>query len=196
MGVSTFSSRCDVSKSSDVEQLFKSSLQKFSRIDILINNAGITKDGLVMRMKEEDWDLVLDINLKGSFLMTREAVKIMMKQKYGRIINIASIVGLMGNAGQANYTASKGGLIALTKTTAREVASRNINVNAIAPGFIDTAMTRALPENVKTAMLNMIPLQKFGNAEDIAGAALFLASDLSTYITGQVLSVNGGMLMP
>jgi 3-oxoacyl-[acyl-carrier protein] reductase len=195
-GVETIGLKCDVSKSDQVAEMIKAVIGKFGRIDIVVNNAGITRDGLLMGMKEEDWDLVLNINLKGAFLVTREVIKPMMKERFGRIINIASIVGLMGNAGQANYTASKAGLIALTKTTAREYASRNINVNAVAPGFIETPMTQKLPEKVKEAMLAQIPQGKYGSVEDIANAVLFLASDLSNYVTGQVISVNGGMLMP
>lgn len=195
-GVEAIGLKCDVSKSDQVAELIKGGLTRFGRIDIVVNNAGITRDGLLMSIKEEDWDLVLNINLKGAFLVTREVIKPMMKERFGRIINIASIVGLMGNSGQANYTASKGGLIALTKTTAREYASRNINVNAVAPGFIDTPMTQQLPEKVRDAMLAQIPQGKYGSVEDIANAVLFLSSDLSNYITGQVISVNGGMLMP
>jgi 3-oxoacyl-[acyl-carrier protein] reductase len=160
-----------------------------------VNNAGITRDGLLMRMKEADWDLVLSINLKGSFLCSQQAVKQMMKQKSGSIVNIASIVGLVGNAGQANYSASKAGLVGLTKTTAREVASRGIRVNAIAPGFIDTAMTQVLDEKVRERLIEQIPLARLGLPEDIANCISFLVSDRASYITGQVISINGGMLM-
>ncbi len=185
----------NVTDADGVQKTFDSISKEFKLIDILVNNAGITRDGLVMRMKEADWDLVLSINLKGSFLCTQQAVKQMMKQKSGSIVNIASIVGLMGNAGQANYSASKAGLIGLTKTTAREVASRGIRVNAIAPGFIDTAMTQALDEKVRERLIEQIPLARLGLPEDIANCVSFLVSDRAGYVTGQVLSVNGGMLM-
>ncbi len=194
-GVRSKGYRCDVSNGDDVKALIQTVLDDFGKIDVLVNNAGITRDGMLMRMKEEDWDLVLNINLKGAFLTTREVVRPMMKQKGGRIINITSIVGMMGNAGQANYTASKGGLISLTKTTAREYASRNVTANAVAPGFIDTALTRELPEKNKEQMLAQVPLGRMGTTEDVANAVVFLASDMASYITGQVLPVNGGMLM-
>src|SRR5690606_486271 len=164
-------------------------------IDILVNNAGITRDNLLMRMKEDEWDDVINTNLKGVFLCTKAVTRQMMKQRAGRIINIASVVGVMGNAGQANYTAAKAGVIGLTKTTARELAARNILVNAVAPGFIETEMTEVLPEDVKNAMLSQIPLAKFGQAENIAKAVAFLASDDAEYITGQVLHVDGGIAM-
>lgn len=185
----------DVTKLQAVEDMVNKILDKFSRIDILINNAGITRDALLVRMKEEDWDLVLSVNLKGAFNCTKAVLPVMMKQRYGRIVSIASIIGLMGNAGQANYAASKAGIIALTKSVAKEVASRNINANAIAPGFIQTDMTAKLPEDVKAKMLSAIPQGRFGAPSDVAEAALFLVSDASSYITGQVISVNGGMLM-
>ncbi len=185
----------NVTDADGVQKTFDSISKEFKLIDILVNNAGITRDGLVMRMKEADWDLVLLINLKGSFLCTQQAVKQMMKQKSGSIVNIASIVGLMGNAGQANYSASKAGLIGLTKTTAREVASRGIRVNAIAPGFIDTAMTQVLDEKVRERLIEQIPLARLGLPEDVANCVSFLVSDRAGYVTGQVLSVNGGMLM-
>ncbi len=185
----------NVTDAAGVQKTFDSISKEFKLIDILVNNAGITRDGLVMRMKEADWDLVLLINLKGSFLCSQQAVKQMMKQKSGSIVNIASIVGLMGNAGQANYSASKAGLIGLTKTTAREVASRGIRVNAIAPGFIDTAMTQVLDEKVRERLIEQIPLARLGLPEDIANCVSFLVSDRASYVTGQVLSVNGGMLM-
>jgi 3-oxoacyl-[acyl-carrier protein] reductase len=165
------------------------------RIDILVNNAGITRDGLILRMKDEDWDLVLSINLKGSFLCAKAALKYMSKQRGGTIINIASIVGAMGNAGQANYVASKAGLIGLTKTIAREYANRGITANAVAPGFIDTAMTQALSENVRAELAKQIPMGKLGTPEDVANAVRFLASPWASYITGQVIHVNGGMYM-
>lgn len=168
----------------------------FGKIDIMVNNAGITKDGLLIRMSDEDWDAVLNVNLKGTFLFTREVSKIMMKQRGtgGSIINLASVVGIMGNAGQANYTASKGGVIALTKTTAKEMGKRGIRCNAIAPGFIESKMTEVLPEDVKKAYMEQIPLRRFGTINDVARAAVFLASQDSSYITGQILSVNGGMI--
>ena len=185
----------NVTDAAGVQKTFDYISKEFKLIDILVNNAGITRDGLLMRMKEADWDLVLLINLKGSFLCSQQAVKQMMKQKSGSIVNIASIVGLMGNAGQANYSASKAGLIGLTKTTAREVASRGIRVNAIAPGFIDTAMTQVLDEKVRERLIEQIPLARLGLPEDIANCVSFLVSDRASYLTGQVLSVNGGMLM-
>ena len=166
----------------------------FGRIDVLVNNAGITRDTLLIRMSEEDWDAVLDINLKGAFLVTKAVVKYMMKQRAGAIVNIASVVGIMGNAGQANYTASKAGLIALTKTTAKELGSRNVRVNAVAPGFIRTAMTDKLPEAAKEAMLRMVPLGRPGEPEDVAKAVAFLASDNAAYVNGQTLAVCGGMV--
>ncbi len=185
----------NVTDADGVQKTFDYISKEFKLIDILVNNAGITRDGLLMRMKEADWDLVLKVNLKGSFLCSQQAVKQMMKQKRGSIVNIASIVGLMGNAGQANYSASKAGLIGLTKTTAREVASRGIRVNAIAPGFIDTAMTQVLDEKVRERLIEQIPLARLGLPEDIANCVSFLVSDRASYVTGQVLSVNGGMLM-
>ncbi|MCK4502345.1 MAG: 3-oxoacyl-[acyl-carrier-protein] reductase [Desulfuromonadales bacterium] len=185
----------NVTVTADVEQMVKAGKEAFGRIDILVNNAGITRDGLLMRMKDEDWDAVLDVNLKGAFLCTRAVSKVMSKQRSGRIINIASIVGQMGNAGQANYCASKAGLMGLTRSNARELAVRNITVNAVAPGFIATAMTDALPEDKRLALANQIPLARLGSADDIANTVLFLASDNSGYITGQVLGVNGGMYM-
>ena len=170
-------------------------MSESGRLDLLVNNAGITRDNLVMRMKEEDWDRVLEVNLKGAFNCIRAAAKPMVKQRSGRIINISSVVGAMGNAGQANYVASKAGLIGLTKAVARELASRNITVNAVAPGFIETEMTAALPEKVRAEMLAQIPLNRFGTPEEVAQAVLFLAGDAAAYLTGQVLHVNGGMLM-
>ena len=187
--------KVDVTKFTDCEEMSDKTLDKFKRIDILVNNAGITKDNLVMRMSDSEWDAVLAVNLKGSFNCTKAVVRPMMKERSGRIINICSIVGLMGNAGQANYSASKGGLIAMTKTCAREFASRNILVNGIAPGFIRTRMTDALTQEQKDKLASSIPLTRLGEPEDVAKAALFLASEDSSYITGQVLSVNGGMYM-
>jgi len=185
----------NVTVPADVERMFEAATEAFGRVDILVNNAGITRDGLLMRMKDEDWDAVLNVNLKGAFLCTRAAFKVMSKQRYGRIINIASVVGQMGNAGQANYCASKAGLIGLTKSNARELAKRSITVNAVAPGFIATAMTDALSEKVRDELTAQIPLERLGSADDIANAVVFLASEQSGYITGHVLSVNGGMYM-
>ena len=185
----------NVTVAADVEQMVKVAKETFDRIDILVNNAGITRDALLIRMKDEDWDAVLDVNLKGAFLCTRAVAKVMTKQRSGRIINIVSVVGQMGNAGQANYCASKAGLMGLTRSNARELAKRNITVNAVAPGFIATAMTDALPEDKRQELAAQIPLARLGSAEDIAYSVLFLASDQAGYITGQVLGVNGGMYM-
>lgn len=179
----------------DAERMIEAAMNEYGRVDILVNNAGITRDGIFLRMKDEDWDAVLTVNLKGAFLCSRAASKVMTKQRYGRIINIASVVGQMGNAGQANYCASKAGLIGLTKSNARELAKRNITVNAVAPGFIATAMTDALSDKVKAELTAQIPLERLGTADDIANAVLFLAAEKSGYITGHVLSVNGGMYM-
>ena len=167
----------------------------FGKIDILVNNAGITKDGLIMRMSEDDWDAVLNVNLKGTFLCTKAVMRGMMKQRSGTIVNIASVIGLMGNAGQANYAASKGGVISFSKTVGKELASRNVRCNAVAPGFIRTAMTDALDEEVQNKMKEIIPLSRFGEPEDVANVVLFLASDASAYVTGQVISTCGGMVM-
>ncbi|HEX9778928.1 MAG TPA: 3-oxoacyl-[acyl-carrier-protein] reductase [Geopsychrobacteraceae bacterium] len=185
----------NVTVTAEVEAMFKSALDAFGRVDILINNAGITRDALLLRMKDEDWDAVLTVNLKGAFLCSRAAAKVMSKQRYGRIVNIASVVGQMGNAGQANYCASKAGLMGLTRSNARELARRNVTVNAVAPGFIATEMTDALPEKKREELSAQIPLERLGSADDIAHAVLFLASDQAAYITGQVLGVNGGMYM-
>ena len=187
--------KVDVSKTADVEDMIKNTIDEFKALDILINNAGVTRDTLIVRMKEEDWDFVLKVNLTGTFNCTKAAAKYMMKQRKGKIVNIASIVGAMGNAGQANYSASKAGIIGLTKTSARELASRNITVNAVAPGFIDTEMTRSLNENIKQQLKEQIPMGKLGRPEDIANCIKFLVSDDASYITGQVVHVNGGMLM-
>jgi len=185
----------NVTVTADAERMIDAASEAFGRVDILVNNAGITRDGLLMRMKDDDWDAVLNVNLKGAFLCTRAAFKVMSKQRYGRIINIASIVGQMGNAGQANYCASKAGLIGLTKSNAREMAKRSITVNAVAPGFIATAMTDALSDKVRAELTAQIPMDKLGSADDIANAVVFLASEASGYITGHVLAVNGGMYM-
>jgi len=178
-----------------VEEALNKILDKFTKVDILVNNAGITKDNLTLRMSDADWDTVIAVNLKGTFNTTKAISRVMMKQRRGKIINIASIIGIIGNAGQANYAASKAGIIALTKTTAKEFASRNLNINAVAPGFIQTEMTARLPEEVKQKMLAMIPLNRFGSPADVAGACLFLASEEADYITGQTIVVDGGMVM-
>jgi len=192
-GVEVISRKTDVTSQSNVEELIKKSVDKFEKIDILINNAGITKDSLLMRMTEDDWDSVLSVNLKGAFLCTKAASRVMVKKRSGKIVNIASIIGLIGNPGQANYAASKGGLIAFTKSVAKELASRNINVNAIAPGFIKTDMTDKLPEDSKKLLLERIPLNRLGLTDDVARLALFLASEESNYVTGCVIRVDGGM---
>ncbi|KYC59281.1 MULTISPECIES: 3-oxoacyl-[acyl-carrier-protein] reductase [Heyndrickxia] len=194
-GVEAFAIRADVSNETEVQEMFRQVLEKFGKLDILVNNAGITRDNLLMRMKEAEWDAVIDTNLKGVFLCTKAAARPMMKQRSGKIINIASVVGISGNPGQANYTAAKAGAIGLTKTAARELASRGITVNAIAPGMIETDMTDKLPEDIKEGMLGQIPLSRFGKPEDVAKAALFLASGSSDYITGQTIRVDGGMVM-
>jgi len=185
----------DVTKTDQVEGMVSKVLDNYKKIDILINNAGITRDGLLIRMSEADWDAVLNINLKGAFICTKAVIKPMMKQRWGRIVNIASIIGIMGNAGQANYAASKGGIIAFTKSVAKELASRNINVNAIAPGFTQTEMTKKIPDNYKEEMLKLIPLNRLGDPIDVANTALFLVSDSASYITGHVIQVDGGMVM-
>lgn len=195
LGGEAFAIQANVDQSEDIKELVRATLEQFGSIDILVNNAGITRDNLLMRMKEQEWDDVLNTNLKGVFLCTKAVTRQMMKQRAGRIINITSIVGVSGNPGQANYVAAKAGVIGLTKTSALELASRNITVNSVAPGFITTDMTDALPEEVKAQMLSQIPLAKFGNTEDIAKAVAFLASDDANYITGQTLHVNGGMFM-
>ncbi len=194
-GRKTLSLKANVAVSAEVTSMIDQAVEKLGRIDILVNNAGITRDGLILRMKEEDWDLVLDINLKGAFNCAKAALKYLSKQRGGTIINIASIVGAMGNAGQANYVASKAGLIGLTKTIAREYANRGVTSNAVAPGFIDTAMTQALSENVRAELSKQIPLGRLGSPEDVANAVRFLASPAATYITGHVIHVNGGMYM-
>lgn len=195
MGRKCLAVQADVSNSEDVDRLIAESLQAFSKIDVLVNNAGITRDGLLMRMKESDWDAVIETNLKGIYLCTKAVSKGMMKQRYGRIINMTSVVGVTGNTGQANYAAAKAGVIGFTKSMAKELASRNINVNAIAPGFIHSDMTAILPENVQQAMIDQIPLSRMGEPDEVAEAVVFLASKSSRYITGQVLHVDGGMVM-
>lgn len=187
--------QCDVSNSEQVETMMKEIVEAYGHIDILINNAGITKDNLLLRMKEEEFDDVININLKGTYNCIRHIARIMMKQRSGKIVNMSSVVGLCGNAGQANYAASKGGVIALTKSCAKELASRGINVNAIAPGFIQTDMTDKLSEDIQAQMKKNIPLQQFGTVEDVANCVAFLCSDASKYITGQVIAVDGGMVM-
>ncbi|MEW6101157.1 MAG: 3-oxoacyl-[acyl-carrier-protein] reductase [Candidatus Omnitrophota bacterium] len=185
----------DVTDYAKVEEALNKILDKFTKVDILVNNAGITKDNLLMRMGVPEWDAVINVNLKGTFNCIKAVSRPMVKQRSGRIINIASIIGIIGNPGQANYSASKAGIIALTKSAAKELASRNININAVAPGFIQTDMTAKLPEELKQKMRENIPLNKFGNPEDVANVCLFLASDDSSYITGQTIVVDGGMVM-
>ncbi|WP_427338585.1 3-oxoacyl-[acyl-carrier-protein] reductase [Caloranaerobacter sp. DY30410] len=195
MGVKAIAVKADISNKDDVENFINKVLDEFGRIDILVNNAGITRDNLLMRMKEEEWDDVININLKGTFNVTKAAIRTMMKQKSGSIINVASVVGITGNQGQCNYAASKAGIIGFTKSIAKEVAKKKVRVNAIAPGFIKTDMTDKLPDKVKEEYLSKIPLNRLGEPEDIANAVAFLASDLSSYITGQVLIVDGGLLI-
>ena len=195
LGKKAYCFELDVTNAEAVQKVVNDIAAATGRIDILVNNAGITRDGLLMRMSEEDWDAVLTVNLKGTFVCTKAVSRIMMKQRSGSIINIASVVGLMGNAGQANYAASKGGVIAFTKSVAKELSSRNIRANAVAPGFISSKMTDALSDDVRQKMLDAIPLSSFGTPQDVANAVAFLASDQSSYITGQVISVNGGMVM-
>ena len=187
--------KCDVSNEEEVEAFINEVKDKFNSVDILINNAGITKDGLILRMSEKDFTDVLDINLKGTFNMTKAVSKIMVKQRQGKIINISSVVGVAGNAGQCNYAASKAGVIGFSKSIARELSSRNINVNVIAPGYINTDMTKVLSDNIKEEILKTIPMKKIGDQIDVANLALFLSSNLSDYITGQVINVDGGMVM-
>ncbi|RKY41949.1 MAG: 3-oxoacyl-ACP reductase [Candidatus Makaraimicrobium thalassicum] len=194
-GRKVLTGKIDVTSTREVEDFVKKILDNFGSLDILVNNAGITRDNIVLRMSEQEWDAVLDVNLKGAFNCIKAVARPMMKSRSGRIVNMASIIGLMGNAGQANYSASKGGLIALTKSVAKELGSRNINVNAIAPGFIQTDMTDKLTDEAKQKLLGVIPLGRMGNTQDVAKLALFLASDDSAYITGQVVQVDGGMVM-
>jgi 3-oxoacyl-[acyl-carrier protein] reductase len=194
-GVKAMDIKADVTNSEEVDEMFKSIEDNLGKIDILVNNAGITRDGLLIRMKEKDWADVIDTNLKGVFLCTKRAARGMMKKRYGKIINISSVVGVSGNVGQGNYSASKAGVIGFTKSMAKELASRGIRVNAVAPGFIKTKMTDVLKDDVKTMMKNQIPLGEFGDTKDIANLVMFLASDKSDYITGQVINIDGGMLM-
>ena len=194
-GVKALAIKADVANYEDVSAMVAKTKEEFGTIDILVNNAGITKDNLMLKMTEADFEQVIDTNLKGAFLFTKDASKIMLKQRSGRIINISSVVGVMGNAGQVNYAASKAGLIGMTKSVAKELASRGITCNAIAPGFIETDMTAKLPENVVDEMMKNIPMKKLGAGEDIANTVLFLASDYASYITGQVICVDGGMAM-
>ena len=195
LGRDAIAIQCDVANSESVSEMVKETIEHFGRLDVLVNNAGITRDNLLMRMKESEWDDVLNTNLKGVFLCTKAVTRQMMKQRSGRIINMASIVGVSGNAGQANYVAAKAGVIGLTKTAAKELAPRGITVNAIAPGFISTDMTNELTEEIQKLMLQQIPLARFGDPKDIAAVAAFLASDASSYMTGQTLHVDGGMVM-
>ncbi len=194
-GVRALALQGSVSDSADVARMVGQAVETFGRIDILVNNAGITRDGLLVRMSDEDWQAVLQTNLTGAFLCTREVAKVMMRQRSGRIVNIASVMGVVGNAGQANYSASKAGMIALTKTTAKELGRRGINVNAVAPGFIQTVMTEEMPEGAKAKVSEQIPLERLGTPEDVANVVLFLVGDLSSYVTGQVVHVDGGMVM-
>ena len=195
LGRKALATKVDVATFGDVEKMVEAILTQFGKVDILVNNAGIARDKLILRMTEEDWDAVLNINLKGTFNCTKAVVRHMSKQKSGKIVNIASVVGEMGNAGQGNYAASKAGVIGFTKTIAREFAQRGINVNAIAPGYIETPMTDALPDKVKEELKRLIPLDRLGKPEDVAEAVLFLVSESANYITGQVLNVNGGIYM-
>lgn len=195
LGVKCRAIKLNVSEQSEVRSAFEMFTEEFGRLDILVNNAGITRDALVLRMKEEDWNAVLDVNLKGTFLCSKEAIKLMAKQHYGKIINISSVVAFTGNPGQVNYSASKAGIVGLTKTIAKEYAIRGIRANAVAPGFIQTAMTEAMPEKIKEEMKRSIPLGQLGTTEDVADAVIFLASKAADYITGQVLHINGGMYM-
>ena len=187
--------KSDVSDLRDAEKIVKQAVEHFGSLDILVNNAGITKDNVLLRMKEEQWDQVMAVNLKGTFNVTKAAIKVMLRKKSGKIINIASITGLMGNAGQANYSASKAGVIGFTKAVAREYADRGITVNAVAPGFIATAMTDAIPEKEREELVKQIPMKRLGTPEDVANAVYFLASDAASYITGHVVGVNGGLYM-
>lgn len=195
LGVSALAVKADVSQNDEIENLVKEVLNQFGSIDILVNNAGITRDNLLIRMSEEDFQAVIDVNLKGAFICTKHVSKVMMKQRTGKIINIASVVGITGNAGQSNYAASKAGLIGFTKSIAKELAKRNINVNAVAPGYIETDMTASLPEKVREGFMINIPMARGGSPQDVANVVLFLSSKNSDYITGQVINIDGGMVM-
>lgn len=195
LGAKALAVRCDVADAGEVKALVDTAVKAFGRVDILVNNAGITRDGLLLTMREEDFDAVVATNLRGTFLCMKAVARPMMRQRYGRIVNLSSVVGLRGNAGQVNYAASKAGVVGMTKSLAKELASRNVTVNAVAPGFIETDMTAAMPESAKTATLASIPMQRLGAAEDVARAVAFLASDEAAYITGQVLAIDGGMSM-
>lgn len=194
-GVDVFLYKCDISDFNAVEEMIKASKEKFGKVDIMINNAGITKDTLLLRMKEEDFDKVIDVNLKGVFNCLKAVTPVMIRQKFGKIVNLSSVVGLVGNAGQVNYAASKAGVIGMTKSLAKEVGSRGITVNAVAPGFIDTDMTEVLGEKFKEEAKKSIPLKRLGKPEDVAGAVAYLVGNEASYITGQVLNVDGGMVM-
>ncbi|HOD65974.1 MAG TPA: 3-oxoacyl-[acyl-carrier-protein] reductase [candidate division Zixibacteria bacterium] len=187
--------RADVTSSADAEALIAAAQERFGSVDVVVNNAGVTRDTLLVRMDEKDWDMVLDINLKGAFLVTKSAAKVMMKQRSGRIINVSSVVGLFGNAGQTNYAASKAGLLGLTKSAAKELGARGITVNAVAPGFIETDITRVLPEEARARFLERSVIKRAGTPDDVAAAVMFLASDAAAYITGHVIAVDGGMAM-
>ena len=195
LGAKALAIRCNVAEAGEVKALMDAAVKTFGRIDILVNNAGITRDGLLMMMKDEDFDAVINANLKGTFLCMKAVSRLMMRQRYGRIVNLSSVVGLRGNAGQVNYAASKAGVVGMTKSLAKELASRGVTVNAVAPGFIETDMTAAMTDAAKAATLASIPMQKLGAPEDVARAVAFLASDEAAYITGQILAVDGGMAM-
>lgn len=195
IGVEALGIKVDVTNTEDVAYLFDETMKAFARVDVLVNNAGITRDNLLIRMQENEWDSVIAVNLKGCFNCLKAAAKIMMKQRCGKIVNISSVVGVMGNVGQANYAASKGGIISLTKSAAKELAARNITVNAVAPGYIETEMTKNLSDNVKNAFMNLIPLKRAGQPEDVANVVSFLVSPAADYITGQVIHIDGGMVM-
>ena len=195
MGVKCLMVKADVSNEEDVNNMVESVISEFGKIDVLVNNAGITKDTLLMRMSKEDFDKVIDINLKGTFLVTKAVTKYMMKKRYGSIINLASVVGVVGNSGQSNYSASKAGIIGFTKSVAKELASRNIRANAVAPGFIETDMTNVLKDDIKENIGNQIPLKRMGTAREVAEVIYFLGTEKSSYITGQVINIDGGMVM-
>jgi 3-oxoacyl-[acyl-carrier protein] reductase len=187
--------KANVADSGDVDAMVSSSVDKFGKVDILVNNAGITRDNLILRMSDQEWDMVIATNLRGTFICTRAVSKLMLRQRSGKIVNVASVMGVVGNAGQANYSASKGGVIALTKTTAKELGSRGINVNAVAPGFIQTVMTEEMPEQAKRDIEKQIPLSRLGTPDDVASVILFLCSEAASYLTGQVINIDGGMVM-